>query len=61
MGVSFSLPERCLSIEEVRCVDAPHRVRQLRDPAIDREGQRVYLVYSIAGDNGLAMATLAQQ
>jgi hypothetical protein len=39
--------------------DAPHRVRQLRDPAVFREGQRVYLVYSIAGEGGLAIATLA--
>jgi hypothetical protein len=39
--------------------DAPHRVRQLRDPAVFREGQRVYLVYSVAGESGLAIATLA--
>jgi hypothetical protein len=39
--------------------DAPHRVRQLRDPAVFREGQRVYLVYSIAGESGFAIATLA--
>ena len=38
--------------------DAPHRVRQLRDPAVFREGQRVYLVYSVAGESGLAIATL---
>jgi hypothetical protein len=41
--------------------DAPHRVRQLRDPAVFREGQRLYLVYSIAGESGLAIATLAQR
>ncbi len=41
--------------------DAPHRVRQLRDPAVFREGQRVYLIYSIAGESGLAIVTLAQQ
>ena len=38
--------------------DAPGRVRQLRDPAIYREGSRTYLVYSIAGESGLAMAEL---
>lgn len=41
--------------------DAPHRVRQLRDPAVFREGRRAYLVYSIAGESGLAMATLGDQ
>jgi hypothetical protein len=41
--------------------DAPHRVRQLRDPAVFREGQQVYLVYSIAGESGLAMATLVER
>lgn len=39
--------------------DAPHRVRQLRDPAVFREGRRMYLVYSIAGESGLAIAILA--
>jgi hypothetical protein len=38
--------------------DAPGRVRQLRDPAIYREGLRSYLVYSIAGESGLAIAKL---
>jgi hypothetical protein len=41
--------------------DAPHRVRQLRDPAVFREGKQVYLVYSIAGESGLAMATLVER
>ncbi|HEV7612657.1 MAG TPA: hypothetical protein VGO37_12315 [Steroidobacteraceae bacterium] len=41
--------------------DAPHRVRQLRDPAVFREGQQMYLVYSIAGESGLAIAHLAQR
>lgn len=34
------------------------RVRQLRDPAIFAEGERIYLLYSIAGENGLAIAEL---
>jgi hypothetical protein len=33
-------------------------VRELRDPAIFREGGRTYLLYSIAGESGLAIAEL---
>lgn len=33
-------------------------VRQLRDPAIYREGDRTYLLYSVAGEYGIAMAEL---
>ena len=40
--------------------DAPGRVRQLRDPAIYREGRQAYLVYSIAGESGLALAKLVE-
>jgi hypothetical protein len=40
--------------------DAPGRVRQLRDPAIYREGRQAYLVYSIAGESGLAFAKLVE-
>ena len=35
-------------------VDGP--VRQLRDPAIFEEEGRVYLLYSVAGDHGIAIA-----
>jgi hypothetical protein len=38
---------------------APERVRQLRDPAIYREGDRLYLLYSVAGESGIAIAELA--
>jgi hypothetical protein len=38
--------------------DAPGPVRQLRDPCIYREGKHMYLVYSIAGESGLAIAEL---
>lgn len=38
--------------------EAAGRVRQLRDPAVFREGKRTYLVYSIAGESGLAIAEL---
>jgi hypothetical protein len=40
--------------------DAPGRVRQLRDPAIYREGRQIYLVYSIAGESGLAFAKFVE-
>lgn len=33
-------------------------VRQLRDPAIYREDGRTYLLYSVAGENGIAIAEL---
>jgi hypothetical protein len=41
--------------------DAPGRVRQLRDPAIYREGAHVFLLYSIAGESGLALAEVVQR
>ncbi len=37
---------------------APGRVRQLRDPAIFREGKKTYLLYSVAGESGLAIAEI---
>jgi hypothetical protein len=33
-------------------------VRQLRDPAIFREGARIWLLYSVAGESGIAIAEL---
>jgi hypothetical protein len=38
--------------------EAPGRVRQLRDPAVFREGGKAYLLYSIAGESGLAIGEL---
>ena len=38
--------------------EAPGRVRQLRDPAIFREDRKTYLLYSVAGESGLAIAEL---
>lgn len=35
---------------------APERVRQLRDPAIYRKGEDTYLLYSVAGERGIAIA-----
>ena len=44
---------------EVSRPDEPlGRVRQLRDPAIFREGGKTYLLYSIAGESGIAIAEL---
>ena len=37
---------------------APERVRQLRDPAIFREDGNTYLLYSVAGEHGIAIAEL---
>jgi hypothetical protein len=34
------------------------RVRQLRDPAIFREGGKTYLLYSVAGESGIAIAKI---
>lgn len=38
--------------------EAPGRVQQLRDPGIFKEGGKVYLLYSIAGESGLAIGEL---
>ena len=37
---------------------APGPVRQLRDPAIFEEEGRTYLLYSVAGESGIAIAEL---
>lgn len=34
------------------------RVNQLRDPAVFREGEAAWLIYSVAGENGLGLARL---
>jgi len=36
------------------------RARQLRDPAIFREGGKTYLLYSVAGEHGIAIAELKE-
>jgi hypothetical protein len=33
-------------------------LRELRDPAILREGEDTYMLYSVAGESGIAMAGL---
>jgi hypothetical protein len=56
-------PER--DYEGVNAVRAPSvrglvhgPVCQLRDPAVYREDDRTYLLYSVAGENGIAIAEL---
>ena len=39
---------------------APERVRQLRDPAIFQEDGKTYLLYSVAGEHGIAIAELEE-
>ena len=36
-----------------------NRAHQLRDPAIFQEDGRTYLLYSVAGENGIAIAELS--
>jgi len=50
------LPLRALEVGEAR---GP--VRELREPAIFREGENTYLLYSVAGESGIAMAELRVQ
>ena len=38
--------------------DGRGRVRELRDPAIHEENERTYLLYSVAGEGGIAIAEL---
>jgi hypothetical protein len=47
-----------LPLEVSKAGPAPRRVRQLRDPAIYREGGKTYLLYSVAGESGIAIAEL---
>jgi hypothetical protein len=39
---------------------APEPVCQVRDPAIYREGERTYLLYSVAGERGIAIAEIVE-
>lgn len=63
--VTVLSPERAyegadLPLEVSMPDEAPGRVRQLRDPAIFQEGRSTYLLYSIAGESGLAIAELRE-
>ncbi len=68
----ISKPEMLLSVETeyegVDCVIEPsergsvHKpVHQLRDPCILEEEGKTYLLYSVAGENGIAIAELVQR
>lgn len=50
-GAGLPLEPSCRGI-----VRAP--VRQLRDPAVFQEGPRTWLLYSVAGESGIAIAEL---
>lgn len=39
---------------------APHPIRQLRDPAVFEEDERLWLAYAVAGEQGIALAELAE-
>lgn len=47
-----------LPLEASKIGEAEGRVRQLRDPAVFHDAGKTYLVYSIAGENGLSIAEL---
>lgn len=47
-----------LPVEPSSGGQAKGRVRQLRDPAIYAEGNDVYLLYSVAGEHGIAIAEI---
>ena len=47
-----------LGIAPSRRGHVDERVNQLRDPAIFGEDGKVYLIYSVAGEHGLAIAEL---
>jgi hypothetical protein len=47
-----------LPLETSRTGAAKGRLRELRDPAIYREGDRTWLLYSVAGESGIALAEL---
>lgn len=47
-----------LPVEPSASGAAKTRLRQLRDPAVYREGKRTWLLYSVAGESGIALAEL---
>ncbi len=51
------MPSRAASTRP-RAVTEP--VRQLRDPAIFRENGRTHLLYTVAGERGIAVAKLIE-
>jgi hypothetical protein len=47
-----------LPVEASRGGYIDERVHQLRDPAIFQEGDKTYLLYSVAGESGIAIAEI---
>ncbi|MCH2521535.1 MAG: hypothetical protein MK036_06300 [Dehalococcoidia bacterium] len=47
-----------LPIEVSRGGYIDERVHQLRDPAIYQENEKTYLLYSVAGESGIAVAEI---
>lgn len=54
----FSYEGADLPVQESLSGEATGRVRELRDPAVFEDAGRLYLVYSIAGESGLAIAEI---
>ena len=50
-----------LPLEASRYGAAKGRVRQLRDPGIYEEDGQLYLLYSVAGEQGIAIARLEKR
>lgn len=50
-----------LPVQVSRSGPARSPVHQLRDPAIYREGAKTYLLYSVAGESGIALARLHRE
>jgi hypothetical protein len=49
-----------LPMESSKAGRARSRVREVRDPGVFAEDGRAYLLYSIGGESGLAMAELIE-
>ena len=49
----------CQHLTELRGIAQP--VRQLRDPAVYEEGERLWLLYAVQGESGIAIAEIARR
>ncbi|KPA08987.1 hypothetical protein MHK_010814, partial [Candidatus Magnetomorum sp. HK-1] len=47
-----------LPIEESKPGMVKHKVNQIRDPCIYKEGKKIFLLYCIAGEKGIAIAEI---
>ncbi|MCL6629211.1 MAG: hypothetical protein K6U00_06405 [Armatimonadetes bacterium] len=64
--VSILLPEEeyegaALPVERSRMGWAPEPINQLRDPCIFEEDGKTYLLYSVAGEQGIAIAEITEE